>query len=126
TVAATTSAGPSTPGSSVTSAWSGGVSGPASCVLTTGSCTIRVTGTAAGAATVRGDFVTTAIHLTSFGTAAVTVNLRTTSTTFTCPASVVIAQSISCTVTVADTNGAGSSTPTGTVTFTYTGVTGPA
>src|SRR5206468_10688428 len=95
--------------------------------LTTGSCTISVTGTAAGAATVRGDFVTTAIHLTSFGTASVTVNLRATSTTVTCPASVVIAQSTSCTVTVADTNGAGASTPTGSVTFTYTGgVSGPA
>src|SRR5205823_10087077 len=101
--------------------YAGGVSRPASCALVTASCTVSVTGTAAGAATVRGDFVTTAIHLTSFGTASVTVNLRTTSTTVTCPASVVIAQSISCTVTVADTNGAGSSTPTGSVTFTYTG-----
>src|SRR5206468_2074975 len=85
-----------------------------------------VTGATAGAGSVRGDFVTTAIHATSFGTAPVTVNKRKTASTATCPASVVIAQCISCTVAVADTNGAGSSTPTGTVTFTYTGVTGPA
>src|SRR5207249_9448074 len=103
-----------------------GVTGPASCALVAGSCTISVTGATAGAGSVRGDFTATKVHATSFGTAPVTVNKRTTSTTVTCPASVVIAHSISCTVTVADTNGAGSSTPTGTVTFTYTGVTGPA
>src|SRR5207249_2726024 len=70
TVADTSGAGSSTPTGSVTFTYTG-VTGPASCVLTTGSCTISVTGATAGAGSVRGDFVTTAIHATSFGTASV-------------------------------------------------------
>src|SRR5207249_353327 len=126
TVADTNGAGSSTPTGSVTFTYTGGVSRPSCRARRSCDLTISVTGATAGAGSVRGDFVATTVHATSFGTAPVTVNLRTTSTTVSCPASVVIAQSISCTVTVADTNGAGSSTPTGTVTFTYTGVTGPA
>src|SRR3989442_3935519 len=56
-----------------------------------------------------------------------TVSLRSTSTAVSCPASVVIAQSISCTVTVTDTAGTGATTPSGTVNLVYTaGLTGPA
>src|SRR3989442_1423817 len=130
TVTYTPCPGATTPSGTVNLVYTAGLTGPASCTLTaTGTCSITVTGAApAGTATVTGSYAGDTVHATSSGTSGnVTVNLRSTSTAVSCPASVVIAQSISCTVTVTDTAGTGATTPSGTVNLVYTaGLTGPA
>jgi hypothetical protein len=91
------------------------------CTLSGGACSVTFTPNSSGLGTVTitASYGGDSDHLTSSGTFSLTVQKRTTSTTVVCsPASVVINQASTCTVTVSDTGGSGSSTPTGTVTFT--------
>src|SRR5439155_10141447 len=57
-------------------------------------------------------------HAGSFDTFGLNVNLRTTSTTVSCPATGTVGVSLSCSAAIADTTPGMTSTPTGTVSFT--------
>ncbi|OLE74499.1 hypothetical protein AUG19_08475 [archaeon 13_1_20CM_2_54_9] len=85
------------------------------------SCNVNYTPTAFGTGThtVTASYAGDTAHQTSSGSAIVTVNLRTTTTTVACtPTTVVINQGTSCAATVADTSPGTTSTPSGTFAFT--------
>src|SRR5436309_1972198 len=82
-------------------------------------CSVSITPTVSGTLSVSASYGGDTNHGTSTGSASVTVNKRTTTTTVACtPSTVVINQATSCTATVTDTATGTTSTPTGTVTFT--------
>jgi len=99
----------------------------ASCTLdSTGSCPVSFTGVAPGTATATGNYLGDSTHNGSSGTSAIiTVTSPTkddTSTSVSCPASLTVGLTGSCTVTVADiTNPA--NTPTGSVSLASSDIT---
>src|SRR5438093_1959537 len=84
-------------------------------------CNVNYTPTAFGTGThtITASYAGDTAHQTSSGSAIVTVNLRTTTTTVACtPTTVVINQGTSCAATVADTSPGTTTTPSGTLAFT--------
>jgi PKD domain/Bacterial Ig-like domain (group 3) len=90
----------------------------ATCVLTSGSCSVTFTARATGTASITGAYDADSAHDASTSAAAsVTVNPRTTSNTVVCTSPVVANQGSNCTATITDSSGNGSVTPIGNVTF---------
>jgi large repetitive protein len=130
TVTDTQSAGTKTaPDGSVsfTNTGSGSFSSP-SCTLvhatsSTSTCSVNYTPSARGTGshTVKASYTANDdVHANSADNtgSAITVNLRTTSTSLSCtPSGVVVNQATTCTASVTDTAGSGATTPAGTVTF---------
>jgi uncharacterized repeat protein (TIGR01451 family) len=109
-------------------AGTGTFSGTGTCTLvpaaTTSSCQITYTPlTGSGVHTVTASYLGSGLHKPSSGTANITVNLRSTTTTISCiPVVTPINTNMTCTATVTDTESAGmKSSPTGHVNFTKDG-----
>ena len=118
---------PSTPQGTVTFSSSSTGTFPSgnTCTLdAAGQCSVQYTPSdgSAGTHTLTGDYSGSSVHATSSGSANVTVNLRTTSTTVVCtPSPIVVSQQTTCTATVIDTATGSASPPSGTVTFSRSG-----
>src|SRR2546428_6424592 len=118
--------GATTPAGSVSFTSTGGAgtfSTPASCMLTSGSCSVTFTPSSTTASVIIGLYAPSdAVHAASTssgaGNGSVTGTLRSTSTSISCNTPVTVTQSTTCVATVSDISSGTKITPTGTVMFT--------
>jgi PKD repeat protein len=127
TVTDTSTISPITPTGTVTFADTGtaGSFSSTTCILSSGSCSVKFTPTVTGNALVTGTYGGDSSHSGSTSLAVnITANPRTTSIVVACSGPVVVNQASSCTATVSDTSFGATIIPSGSVSFTETGAAG--